>query len=293
MKEFQNFYGQPTKIQQIKDWINEYNQFILDKLDKSNKLNKINNELKPVKPVKSIKTGNILNIESKSGKKGTNPAKKVEEKKTVKEKKEHNDIHGETSKKFILLTGNSGTGKTFLGEIIVKVLKKRPITIELGERQIKKLFEQTIKYHNILDYMIQTPNANEQIKSANQSHNVCLWLNDLDTLVVDSGIYGELMDILRENTFSIPIIATAKECDKRIQEIRKYATEIRMSRTGKHDMERWLQNYYKEIIVTNVTNKQGEEILLEKTVYIQYDLDIEKKTYNLSTGYNINYTLLD
>ena len=142
-----------------------------------------------------------------------------------------NNLYGQPQQKVLLLTGNSGSGKTLFGNLIFQRLKCKPIALEIGERSLKKLFEQTTKYYNVIEYMGGNRSANS---------NIGLWLDDIDVLFTDSVVYSEIMEILRTNTFKIPIVASCKDTDKKVCEFRKYCTEIKMGKCSKQEITDWL-----------------------------------------------------
>jgi hypothetical protein len=225
---FDEYIGQSAKIYQIKEWIIQYNTYIQQFYEKENKRKKTS-EINSIEETESSKK------KSPNNKKKEQTSSIPRSRKTLKEKKDNIDYYGPTQKKCLLLVGNSGSGKTLLSNLIIREMQRRPIQYELGERTIKKIFEQTVKYSNVLDYL-RSGNPEEEIVPS----TIVLLLDDIDTLFLDNTIYSEIQEIMRDNKFTIPIIATCKETDKRIYEFRKFCTEIKLTHPINSEMERWL-----------------------------------------------------
>jgi hypothetical protein len=215
--------GNVHKMGEMYHWIDNYHQ-LLESFQNMSPISPIEPIIQPpkVKRKTSVKNQTVSqNSASAISKNVTKSAKNINS----------NNGYGQSQQKVLLLTGNSGSGKTLFGNLIFQRLKCKPIALEIGERSLKKLFEQTTKYYNVIEYMGGNRSANS---------NIGLWLDDIDVLFADSVVYSEIMEILRTNTFKIPIVASCKETDKKICEFRKYCTEIKMGKCSKQEITDWL-----------------------------------------------------
>ena len=186
-------------------------------------------------------------------------------------------------KKVLLIIGNTGVGKTLLGELILKEYNYQKIELNSSDiRSQKKLGEflhKSLTYKNVID-MFHEGNL-----------PVGILMDEIDTIckLSDKGGMTEFLDILKYNEkieinkkknkkmkltiddyikLYNPIVCTSNDInDKKINELKKYSEVINLKKPSKEEIKSIIVDIY-----SNVKQEYDENIIEYISEYCQGDI---------------------
>jgi DNA polymerase III delta prime subunit len=219
-----------------------------------------------------------------------------------------------TSKKALLIIGDTGTGKTLLADVLLKEYNYQKIELNSTDvRSQKKLGEflrKSLTYKNVVDMFFE------------EKLPVGILLDEIDTIcnLTDKGGMSEFLDILKMNDkFEIykknlaekkkmkkmkinpneyiklynPIICTSNDInDKKINELKKYSEVIYLKKPEINELLQVINHIYNQNNQSIETN-----ISIELIKYCCYDVRrliiLLEDLHYFSKGKHINSTIFD